>query len=87
MKHKREFKINIYNKFKYKKNEKKGISAYRLAKDTKVVVSTISQIESGKSQNLNSNTVEKIASTTQSFLLSPKTFFVFNPLSTKILSI
>ncbi|GAA0735355.1 helix-turn-helix transcriptional regulator [Clostridium oceanicum] len=43
--------------------EKKGMSAYRLAKDAKVGVSTISQIESGKRQSLNSNTAEKIANT------------------------
>jgi len=41
--------------------EKKGISAYRLAKDANVGASTISQIESGKRQSLNSVTAEKIA--------------------------
>ena len=43
--------------------EEKGISAYRLAKDANVGVSTISQIETGKRQSLNSNTAEKIATT------------------------
>lgn len=43
--------------------EEKGISAYRLAKDAGVGVSTISQIETGKRQSLNSNTAEKIATT------------------------
>lgn len=41
--------------------ESKGISAYRLAKDAKVGNSTISEIESGIRQSLNSHTVEKIA--------------------------
>ncbi|MEW9093987.1 MAG: helix-turn-helix transcriptional regulator [Clostridiaceae bacterium] len=41
--------------------KEKGISAYRLAKDAKVGASTISQIESGKRQSLNSATIEKIA--------------------------
>lgn len=41
--------------------EEKGISAYRLAKEAHVGVSTISQIESGKRQSLNSATVEKVA--------------------------
>ncbi|NFK78951.1 helix-turn-helix transcriptional regulator [Clostridium botulinum] len=43
--------------------EEKGISAYRLAKDANVGVSTISQIETGKRQSLNSKTAEKIATT------------------------
>lgn len=41
--------------------EEKGISAYRLAKDANVGASTISQIESGKRQSLNSTTIEKVA--------------------------
>ncbi|HIG0358917.1 TPA: helix-turn-helix domain-containing protein [Clostridium sporogenes] len=41
--------------------EEKGISAYRLAKNAGVGVSTISQIETGKRQSLNSTTIEKIA--------------------------
>ncbi|ARC85671.1 helix-turn-helix family protein [Clostridium argentinense CDC 2741] len=43
--------------------EDKKISAYRLAKDANVGAATISQIESGKRQSLNSATVEKIANT------------------------
>ncbi|NFC86286.1 XRE family transcriptional regulator [Clostridium botulinum] len=41
--------------------EEKGVSAYRLAKNAGVGVSTISQIETGKRQSLNSTTIEKIA--------------------------
>ena len=41
--------------------EEKGISAYKLAKDAGVGASTISQIETGKRQSLNSATVEKVA--------------------------
>ncbi|ASN68322.1 putative helix-turn-helix domain protein [uncultured Caudovirales phage] len=41
--------------------EKKGISAYRLAKDACVGSATLSQIETGKRQSLNTNTIEKIA--------------------------
>lgn len=41
--------------------EEKGISAYKLAKEANISSATISQIESGNRQSLNSNTVEKIA--------------------------
>ena len=41
--------------------EEKGLSAYKLAKEAGVGGSTISQIESGKRQSLNSATIEKIA--------------------------
>lgn len=41
--------------------EEKGISAYKLAKEAEVGASTISQIESGKRQSLNTSTIEKIA--------------------------
>ncbi|KYH35875.1 HTH-type transcriptional regulator SinR [Clostridium tepidiprofundi DSM 19306] len=41
--------------------QEKGISAYRLAKEANVGASTISQIESGKRQSLNTKTIEKIA--------------------------
>lgn len=41
--------------------EKKAISAYRLAKEANVGVSTISQIETGKRQSLQTTTVGKIA--------------------------
>lgn len=39
----------------------KGISAYRLAKESNVGGSTISQIENGQRQTLNSDTLVKIA--------------------------
>ncbi len=42
--------------------ETKGISGYRLAKEANVGNTTISEIESGKRQSLNANTIEKIAS-------------------------
>lgn len=41
--------------------EEKGISAYKLAKEANISSATVSQIESGNRQSLNSNTVEKIA--------------------------
>lgn len=41
--------------------ESKEISAYRLAKEAGVGKTTISEIESGKRQSLNTNTIEKIA--------------------------
>ncbi len=44
---------------KLRKN--KGFSSYKLAKNANVGISTISQIESGNRQSLNSNTIEKIA--------------------------
>lgn len=43
--------------------EQKGISGYRLAKLAQVGSATISEIETGKRQSLNSSTVEKIADT------------------------
>ncbi len=39
----------------------KGLSAYKLSKLAKVGTTTISEIESGKRQSLNSTTIEKIA--------------------------
>lgn len=42
--------------------EAKGISAYRLAKESGVSGATISQIESGKRQTLKGDSLEKIAS-------------------------
>lgn len=42
--------------------ESKGISAYKLCKLANVGGATISEIESGKRQSLNTNTIEKIAS-------------------------
>jgi transcriptional regulator with XRE-family HTH domain len=41
--------------------EQKNMSAYRLSKVANVGASTISQIENGNRQSLNSDTVEKIA--------------------------
>lgn len=41
--------------------EEKGLSAYKLSKLAKVGGATISEIESGVRQSLNSSTVEKIA--------------------------
>lgn len=41
--------------------EEKGISAYKLAKEAGVGRTTISEIETGKRQSLNTATVEKIA--------------------------
>lgn len=43
--------------------EAKGISAYKLSKDANVGGATISEIERGIRQSLNTNTIEKIAST------------------------
>ncbi|WP_045905935.1 helix-turn-helix domain-containing protein [Clostridium botulinum] len=39
----------------------KGLSAYKLSKLAKVGTTTISEIENGKRQSLNSTTIEKIA--------------------------
>lgn len=44
-----------------KTREAKGMSAYRLAKEAHVSASTISEIESGIRQSLNTSTVEKVA--------------------------
>ncbi|HDK7165885.1 TPA: helix-turn-helix transcriptional regulator [Clostridium botulinum] len=41
----------------------KGLSAYKLSKLAKVGTTTISEIENGKRQSLNSTTIEKIANT------------------------
>lgn len=41
--------------------ELKGYSAYKLAKKAEVGTTTISEIESGKRQGLNSKSIEKIA--------------------------
>jgi len=41
--------------------EEKGISAYKLSKTARIGTTTVSEIESGKRQSLNTNTIEKIA--------------------------
>ncbi|SHJ53916.1 Transcriptional regulator, contains XRE-family HTH domain [Clostridium cavendishii DSM 21758] len=53
--------ISILGQNIKKIRESKGVSAYRLSKDANVGNATISQIESGKRQTLNADTLEKIA--------------------------
>ncbi len=53
--------VSILGKNIKRIRELKGISAYRLAKDAHVGASTISEIESGIRQSLNSVSMRKIA--------------------------
>lgn len=54
--------MNFNTGTKYKKiRTEKGLSAYKLSKLARVGTTTISEIENGKRQSLNSTTIEKIA--------------------------
>ncbi|MCX7884274.1 MAG: helix-turn-helix domain-containing protein [Caloramator sp.] len=53
--------ISILGQNIKKIREEKGISAYKLSKIAGVGISTISEIENGKRQSLNSSTIEKVA--------------------------